>query len=157
MADRQQVPSTSRPLDPTLEFLRLLWGIEHGLQRTSKRMEANIGITGPQRLVLKLVAQFPGLSARELADLVQLHPSTITGILQRLERKGLLTRETDPRDGRRVRLRVQPQARLFTSRTKGTVEEAVARVLDRMPRRQILHAQQVLRAIATSLDGSPQS
>jgi MarR family transcriptional regulator, organic hydroperoxide resistance regulator len=36
-------------LDPVLDFMRLLWSIEHGLQRMSKRMESEIGITGPQR------------------------------------------------------------------------------------------------------------
>jgi hypothetical protein len=43
-------------LDPVLDFMRLLWSIEHGLQRMSKRMEAELlGITGPHRLVLRLV------------------------------------------------------------------------------------------------------
>ena len=51
------------PLDPVLDFLRLLWSIEHGLQRMSKRMEGELGITGPQRLVLRIVGRFPGLSA----------------------------------------------------------------------------------------------
>src|SRR5260370_41656340 len=72
------------PLDPALDFLRLLWAIEHGLQRMSKRMEASLGVTGPQRLVLRIVGRFPGLSAGDLAHILPLPPSTITGILQRL-------------------------------------------------------------------------
>src|ERR1700688_4633292 len=95
------------PLDPVLDFMRLLWSIEHGLQRMSKRMGADLGITGPQRLVLRLVGQFPGLSAGELAGIVRLHPSTITGILQRLVTKGFLERARDPGDNRRVRLRLK--------------------------------------------------
>ncbi len=91
-------------LDPILDFMRLLWSVEHGLQSTSKRMEATLGITGPQRLVLRIVTERPGLSAGEVARIVHLHPSTITGILQRLVRKGLLQCERDRRDTRRVRL-----------------------------------------------------
>src|SRR3954464_6429268 len=79
-------------LDPVLDFMRLLWSIEHGLQRLSKRMENEIGITGPQRLVLRVVGQYPDLSARHLAHIVRLHPSTITGVLQRLVSRGLLER-----------------------------------------------------------------
>ena len=90
--------------------MRLLWSIEHGLQRMSKRMENEIGITGPQRLVLRVVGQFPGLSASELAHIVRLHPSTITGILQRLVARGLLERQRDPSDTRRARLRLKPKA-----------------------------------------------
>ena len=59
--------STVRP-DTTLEFLRLLWSIEHSLQRISKRMEDSHGVTGPQRLLLRLVRAQPRLSARELAS-----------------------------------------------------------------------------------------
>src|SRR5262249_10104350 len=40
-------------LDPVLDFMRLLWSIEHDLQRMSKRMKGELGITGPQRLVLR--------------------------------------------------------------------------------------------------------
>ena len=89
-------------LDPVLDFMRLLWSIEHGLQRMSKRMENEIGITGPQRLVLRVVGQFPGLSASEVAHIVRLHPSTITGVLQRLVARGLLERQRDPSDTRRA-------------------------------------------------------
>jgi MarR family transcriptional regulator, organic hydroperoxide resistance regulator len=71
-------------LDPILDFMRLLWSIEHSLQRRSKRMGNERGITGPQRLVLRVVGQFPGLSAGEVAHIVRLHPSTLTGILRRL-------------------------------------------------------------------------
>ena len=34
-------------LDPVLDFMRLLWNVEHGLQSTSKHMETTLGITGP--------------------------------------------------------------------------------------------------------------
>lgn len=114
-------------LGPTLDFLRLLWSIENGLQRASKRMAASLGITGPQRLALLLISRYPGISANEVADYLRLHPSTITGVRQRLVDKGLLSRE---RDGRRVHLRATPAAAKFTRRSKGTavvrLDESVA-------------------------------
>jgi DNA-binding MarR family transcriptional regulator len=146
-------PSQDAPaLTPTLDFLRLLWRIEHGLQQTSKRMEATLGITGPQRLVLKVVRHFPGLTAGELAHIVQLHPSTITGVLQRLERKGLLRRDRDALDQRRVHLTVRPEARRLADRRKGTVEAAVENVLGRISGEHVAHAREVLTAIADALD-----
>src|SRR5215510_11330828 len=106
-------PLTGRldaPLGPVLDFMRLLWRIEHGLQATSKRMESELGITGPQRLVLKVVTRFPGVSAGDLAQILHLHPSTVTGIVQRLIDKRLLLRERHPSDTRRVCLRPRGQA-----------------------------------------------
>jgi DNA-binding MarR family transcriptional regulator len=139
-------------LDPTLDFLRLLWSIEHRLQSTSKRMEVQLGITGPQRLLLKVVDVYPGISATEVANVMRLHPSTITGILQRLTKKGLLLRARDPIDSRRVRLRVLPAGRRFTRRSKGTVEEAVERALKRVPAASVHAAREVLAAIAAALE-----
>jgi DNA-binding MarR family transcriptional regulator len=138
-------------LDPILDFMRLLWNVEHGLQSTSKRMEATLGITGPQRLVLRIVTDRPGLSAGELARIVHLHPSTITGILERLVRKGLLTRERDRRDNRRVRLRSRVSAERFVAASAGTVEAAVTRALATIPRGRVLHAREVLSALAEAL------
>jgi DNA-binding MarR family transcriptional regulator len=138
-------------LDPALDFLRLLWAVQHGLQRASKRMEATLGVTGPQRLVLRIVGRFPGLSAGELARVVLLHPSTITGILQRLGSRGLLLRERDPEDSRRVRLRLTPRAQIFTRVWQGTVERAVTRALGRIAAPDVRAAQKVLSAVADAL------
>ena len=115
--------------DPVLDFMRLLWSVEHGLQSRSKWMEATLGVTGPQRLVLRIVSERPGLSAGELALMVHLHPSTITGIVQRLVRNGLLQRTRDPHDRRRIRLRVRGAAQRVLAVTNGTVESAVTQAL----------------------------
>lgn len=139
-------------LDPVLDFMRLLWSIEHGLQSVSKRMENEIGITGPQRLVLRIVGQFPGLSATELAHIVRLHPSTITGVLQRLVARGLLERQRDPSDTRRTRLWVKPSASAHTRPARGTVERAVTEALERVGPNNVRAARKVLREIVERLN-----
>jgi DNA-binding MarR family transcriptional regulator len=154
MTERPRAPRPHESLDPVLDFMRLLWSIEHGLQSTSKRMGASLGITGPQRLVLKIVSQFPGISAGELAHVLRLHPSTITGVIQRLVEKRLLVRDRDPNDTRRARLRVSGRARRFTGRSRGTIESAVEAALRRVPSTHIRHARQVLVAVANALDGA---
>src|SRR5262245_47335576 len=152
MPDRSRAARPHELLDPVLDFMRLLWRIEHGLQSTSKRMGASLGITGPQRLVLKIVGQFPGISAGEVAHVVRLHPSTLTGVLQRLVDKGLLVRGRDPIDSRRIRLRVSTAAKRFTTNSRGTVEAAVEAALRRMPSPHVRRAREVLLAVANALD-----
>ena len=139
-------------LNPVLDFLRLLWSIEHGLQRTSKRMERQFGITGPQRLVLRVVGQFPGLSLSELAEIVRLHPSTITGIVQRLVASGIVERKRDPGDSRRARLSLTAAARPFSELTVGTIEETVREALRRTGARNVNAARKVLLEIALRLN-----
>ena len=64
-----------------LNLLRLLWRVHHGLQSASKRMERDLGITGPQRLVVRLLGNSPGMTAGELASLLHLDPGTLSGIV----------------------------------------------------------------------------
>jgi len=39
----------SYQLDSVLDFMRLLWSVEHGLERMSKRMGHQLGITGDRK------------------------------------------------------------------------------------------------------------
>jgi DNA-binding MarR family transcriptional regulator len=147
-ADRPFVP----PLGEALEFMRLLWAIDHGLHRPSKRMAAALGVTGPQRLVIRILGRSPGLSAGELSRVLHLHPSTLTGILRRLERRGLLTRRPHPRDARRAVLGLSAAGPRLDVATAGTVEAAMTDVLASLPRRRVLAAREALLALARRLN-----
>ena len=76
--------------------MQLVWAVTHGLESASKRMHAELGITGPQRLVLRIVGHQGRISAGALADVLHIHPSSLTGMLQRLEQAELIRRESDP-------------------------------------------------------------
>jgi DNA-binding MarR family transcriptional regulator len=138
-------------LGSVLDFLRLLWAVDHALQSRSKQMVSALGITGPQRLTLRIVGKFPGVTATELAAILHLHKSTLSGILERLERRGLLRRAASREDARRVRLTLTPSGRRLNRVQNGTVEAAARRVLARIPARDLATAAAVLEQIATEL------
>ncbi|KYF60052.1 MarR family winged helix-turn-helix transcriptional regulator [Sorangium sp. So ce854] len=144
-------PEKGSRLGEVLDFMKLLWAVDHGLQSTSKRMEAKMGVTGPQRLVIRIVGRYPGISAGQLADIMQLHPSTLTGVLKRLQERGIIERRVDPNDGRRALLGLTPRGRELDSLRTGTVESAVRQALKAMPRRKLEAAQDVLAAVAEAL------
>jgi MarR family transcriptional regulator, organic hydroperoxide resistance regulator len=143
------------PLGEALDFMRLLWAIDHGLQRRSKRMAAALGVTGPQRLVIRIVGRSPGISAGQLARVMHLHPSTLTGILRRLEKRGLLERGRDERDLRRAVLTLSSAGRRLDVDASGTVEALTRGVLSSLPRRQVAAAREVLQALAQGLEREP--
>lgn len=144
-------PEKSSRLGEVLDFMKLLWAVDHGLQSTSKRMEAKMGVTGPQRLVIRIVGRYPGISAGQLAEIMQLHPSTLTGVLKRLQERGIIERRADPKDGRRALLGLTARGRELDSLRTGTVEAAVRQALKAMPRRKLEAAQDVLAAVAEAL------
>ena len=158
MADPAAEPAATPPsapdaesLGPVLDFLRLLWKVDHGLQGCSKRMEHLFGITAPQRLVLRIVGLQPGVSAGRVAEILHVHPSTLTGILQRLQARGLLLRRADPKDGRRALLSLTAKGKRASEPRTGLLEDAVRRMLTRMPH-LIAPSQALLEAMAAELD-----
>lgn len=142
---------TDNHLGRVLAFMRQLWELDHRLQSASKGMAAAIGVTGPQRLVVRMVGRFPGVSAGGLSDLLHLHPSTLTGVLERLVAAGLLKRAQDPDDQRRARFRLTEKGRAIDRRKQGTVEAATRRALRPVPLRDIEVAAAVLRRITEAL------
>lgn len=140
-------------LGDVLEFMRALWAVDHGLQATSKRMKTELGVTGPQRLVIRLVGAFPGISAGKLAGILHVHPSTLTGILRRLESRGFIERRTDPRDGRRALFTLSDSGRELDEIRERTVEAAVRHALEKLPPEKVAITLEVFRALSASLTG----
>jgi DNA-binding MarR family transcriptional regulator len=138
-------------LGPVLEFMQRLWALDHGLQMVSKRMESQLGITGPQRLVVRIVAKAPGISASELAATLRLHRSTLTGILRRLEHRQVLERRDDPRDLRRARFFLTPDGERINRARSGTVEGVVEHVMAQLSKRELRELEMGLDKVVAAL------
>jgi len=145
----QQEPVPSLGL--VLDFMRVLWAVDHGLHSASKRMEANLGVTGLQRFAIRMLGRFPTISAGRLAELLFVHPSTLTGVLRRLEERGYIVRRADPNDARRALFALTPEGRALNSLQSGTVEAAVRRALAGVSERKLAATREVLEAVAREL------
>jgi DNA-binding MarR family transcriptional regulator len=120
-------------LGPALDFLRRLWRLNHALEMLSSRMDHRLGVTTQQRLVIRCVGKYPGVTAGQLATLLHVDPGTASATLKRLEEKGLLERRRDPRDLRRTTLGLTAKGRRLDRPQQGTVEEASERLLSEIP------------------------
>lgn len=139
-------------LGKTLQFMRLLWALSHALASLSKRMESELGVTGPQRLALRILGRVPGLSARDLAGTLHLHPSTLTGVLRRLEARGFVRREADPDDARRAKLTLTATGKALNDQRARTVEGAVRRALTRASPESLKAATELLTLIVAEIE-----
>ena len=150
-ADHPSQTHDPQPLGAVLDFMRRLWALDHALQSISKRMETTLGLTGPQRLVIRIVGHSPGISAGKLAEVMHVHPSTLTGVLGRLEQRGLVSRKADKTDLRRALFQLTAKGRKLDVPDEGTVEAAIERALAGLPARSIAVAEQVLGHVAHEL------
>jgi MarR family transcriptional regulator, organic hydroperoxide resistance regulator len=123
---------SGQPLASTpdaLTFLRALWRLNHLLERQSRLMARELGVTFPQRTVVRLVGRSPGISPGELAEFLHIDPGTLSTILRGLEKRGLIIRGSDPEDRRRVQIRLTEAGTALETPVPGTVEAVVTSVL----------------------------
>ena len=134
-----------------LEVMQRIWALEHGLQVRSKDMTRRLGITGPQRLVLAWLAAGRATEPGELARQLCVHRSTMTGIVARLERAGLLRRTRDKGDLRRFQLAVTPLGRRLARPHEATVEAAVRATLSGLTTEQVATGCDLMKSLAEHL------
>ena len=70
----------------------------------SKQLNKSSGLTGPQLLIMKEIAQVSGVTASIIAKNINLSAATVTNILDRLEKRELIQRVRSVEDKRRVEL-----------------------------------------------------
>ncbi len=108
--DRSRVPADApqpgapRPeVDSIVETLIYLYTES---RRLTKGMAREVGLTGPQLTVIKLLETFDNLSLSSLSERIRAQNSTVTGIIDRMEREGLVRRERSTVDRRVVNIRL---------------------------------------------------
>lgn len=153
-APRRAAETEPAPLGKVLEFMRTLWALDHALQSSSKRMKKRFGVTGMQRLVIRIVGRYPGSSLGSVSEILHVHPSTLTGVVDKLVARGALERGVDPDDARRVRLHLTESGAEIDAIKTGTIEAAVKRSLGQMSAAEIAALRRAIEVITANLEGS---
>lgn len=84
-------------------------------RRLTKGMASQFGLTGPQLTVIKLLETFEDLSLSSLSERIRAQNSTVTGIIDRMEREGLVRRERSTSDRRVVHIKLSDKGRALAS------------------------------------------
>lgn len=74
------------------------------LNEHSKLVERETGLTGSQLWAIKTIAEADPIKPSELARRMYLHPATVVGLIDRLVKKGLVTRDRSDQDRRVVEI-----------------------------------------------------
>jgi len=89
-------------MDRTDDVLIALRRVIRATDLHSKYLSKTVGLTAPQLLVLQSLRDFGELPVGELAGKVNLSQATVTSIVDRLEKKGMVQRERSQSDKRKV-------------------------------------------------------
>lgn len=105
------------------------------------------GITPVQYAALQTVGNAPGIDQRTLAGTIGLDTSTVAGVIDRLEARGLLARGTSPND-RRVRLlTLTAEGQALLVKVVPDMQKAQQRILAPLPKAERAEFMRMLRTL----------
>lgn len=119
------------------EIMQSLRRIFKAIQDYSHEVSNKFGITGPQLWALKTISQNGKLSLGELTKKMYLHPSTITGVVDRLEKKGYVSRDRGQGDRRVINVQLTPQGKKLVRRAPNPVQGKMIYGLRRLKKEKL--------------------
>jgi MarR family transcriptional regulator, organic hydroperoxide resistance regulator len=108
----------------------------------------DLDLTASEVNALAILADGRGRTISELGAAAGSRPTTLTSVLDRLERRGHITRGTRPGDRRVVVIELTPTGRIAADTIRQTLAATESRALDGLPDESIAAFHTVLRALA---------
>jgi DNA-binding MarR family transcriptional regulator len=137
-------------------LLRRAW---YGLNQAFRRRIAHLGITPDQFTVMRTLLENEGITQRELTRLMSSDPNTITSILDRMEKAGLVQRQSDEQDRRARRISLKRTGRVKYEEARQIAVHLQAEVLNflapEMRETFLRHLDAVADACQIAVQGSP--
>jgi len=143
------VPTPDEIEDAIVAALRR---IIRAIDLQSRRMVDACGLTGPQFVVLREASRLRGASASALARAVSLSQPTVSGILERLAKRGLVERERSEQDRRSLFVRVTPDGERILSEAPSFLQDRFRRELERIEDWERTQMLSILQRVAGMMD-----
>jgi len=110
---------------------------------------APFGVTPGQYGILRCLWDENAQTAKKLADRLALDGSTITGILDRMEQKGLIEKQTDPKDRRAMQVMLTTKGKKLKKPVSEAIEIANRRALVKLDQQEAEFLKKVLEEIGS--------
>jgi len=132
----EQLSTTAASVPETRYDLRVLQALRRVIQSIdlySRRLVSRHRITAPQLVCLLAIRERGAVSVKGVAAEVHLSPSTVVGILDRLEAKGLIERHRSQKDRRLVQVTLTEQGRQMGEAAPSPLQDTLADAMDGLP------------------------
>ena len=134
-------PQVPTPAENALGFrmLRSLRRIIRQVSAHSRSLSSASGVTVPQMLCMRAIAEIGAqdpsaeVTSRAVGQAVQLSPSTVSGVMERLVQAGQVLRERSTQDRRRVHLSLTPAGEATLGAAPNPLQERFLSRLEALP------------------------
>jgi DNA-binding MarR family transcriptional regulator len=129
----------------------------HTLRVSSRATEQEIGLSGAQLFVLQQLARGPATSLNELAARTLTHQSSVSVVVSRLVKAGLIARQASKEDARRVLLDLTPAGRAIVARAPESAQSRLITVLRRLPAKRLSELARAMKLLVVELSSDQEA
>ena len=134
------------------EILRALRRITRAIDLHSRGLLSHYGLTTPQLSALRVIAARQPITSGQIARELHLGYATVTGILDRLERRGLIRRQRAERDRRSVLVSLTDEAARVLADAPSPVQQHFAQRLGELPQWEQTQILATLQRVAAMME-----
>lgn len=117
-----------------LLILQSIRRITRAVDIYSRKLRSHYQLTAPQLVCLQSIVEHGPLTVSEIAHQVFLSPSTVVGILDRLESRGLIVRDRDSIDRRVVNIAATSVGRKVADNAPSALQDGLREALEQLPK-----------------------
>jgi DNA-binding MarR family transcriptional regulator len=141
-------PSERTPQPDLDAIIEVLAYLETESRRLTKGLATQYGLTGPQLVVVKLLEPVGRLSLSELSWRIRARNSTVTGIIDRMEREDLVSRRRSLEDRRVVNIELTEKGKRLAAEIRIEPMEMFRRAVSELSPRDAADLKRILTKLA---------
>jgi DNA-binding MarR family transcriptional regulator len=134
------------------QILIALRRIVRAIDQHSRRLAQEFGLTGPQVVLLRELVRNGEMHVAELAENICLSHATVTDILNRLEKRGLVGRTRSLTDRRRIMVTATEEAKAIIKQSPPLLQEQFSNQLTNLQDWELTQTLSVLQRVALMMD-----
>jgi DNA-binding MarR family transcriptional regulator len=115
---------------------------------TNAMIRENVRVTPAQAGILFLLAEKDGMTMGELSRILSIDNSTITGLVDRLEKSGLVRRDASLNDRRALHVYINPEGRQEMVKAKNIIMKVNREIKDGFTEEELEAFKKVLRSFS---------
>ncbi len=149
MTKRNVVPISENIDSEVLGFL--VYDVARGFTNAYSTLMSPLGLTRPQARVLACVLRYPGITQVDLAEYIGVGRMAMSGLIDRMESKDLVSRSDDPSDKRVKRIFLTRNAKKLLPDMQAIADTLYRECISSLNKNDLKVTRSVLQSIKTNL------
>lgn len=136
----------------SIELYNALHKLVRQMHRFSHKVEHRTGYRREQARLLHVISEDEGITQRELAEIMDVRPSSMTAMIAKLEQFGFIMRKQDERDQRVMHIYLTDEGRNIEKETLEPTQALIGQLFENLTDEEISEMIRIIQKLSQNLE-----